>query len=91
MPGHLASGEQQVLSGQDVVDSLGAIDVTTNSYHRTCHGILNNHECSRQLLNTIPTLHCAYANWCPLLVISEANVGLDVLINRNVRFLVPAD
>ncbi len=62
MPGHLGAGEQQVLSSPDVVESLAAIDLATNSCHRKCHGILNNHECSRQLLNTIPTLNCADAN-----------------------------
>jgi len=54
----LNAGEQQVLSTPDVVESLGAIYLATNS----CHGILNNHECSRQLLNTIPALTCADAD-----------------------------
>jgi hypothetical protein len=57
-----AAGDQQVLSTPDVVESLAAIDLTTNSCHRKCHGILNNHDCSRQLLNTIPALSYADAN-----------------------------
>ena len=39
MPGHLDAGEQQVLSAPDVVESLAAIDLATNSCHRKCHGI----------------------------------------------------
>ena len=37
-----------------------------------CHGILSNHECSRQLLNTIPTLSCADANSWPIFKSSRA-------------------
>jgi len=62
MPGYLDARKQQVLSSRDVVESLAAIELATNWCHRKCHGILNNHECSRQLLNTIPTLSCADAN-----------------------------
>ena len=62
MPGHLDAGDQQVLYGPDVVEGPAASDLATNSCHRKCHGILNNHECSRQLLNTIPALNCADAN-----------------------------
>ncbi len=62
MPGHLDAGEQQVLSAPDVVESLAAIDLAVDLCHRKCHGILNNHECSRQLLNTIPAPSCADEN-----------------------------
>jgi len=62
MPGYLDAGEQQVFSSPDAVESLAAIDLAPNSCHRKCHGILNNHKCSRQLLNTMPTLSCADAN-----------------------------
>jgi len=41
MPGHLAAGDQKVLSGPDVVESLAALDLAANSCHRKCHGILN--------------------------------------------------
>ncbi|KJE77154.1 hypothetical protein FEAC_10840 [Ferrimicrobium acidiphilum DSM 19497] len=41
MPGNLAAGEHQVLSSPDVVESLAAIYLATNSCHRKCHGILN--------------------------------------------------
>ncbi len=62
MPARRAAGDQQVLSSPDVVESLAAIDVAPNSCHRKCHRILNNHECSRQLLNTMPTPSCADEN-----------------------------
>ncbi|KJE77148.1 hypothetical protein FEAC_10780 [Ferrimicrobium acidiphilum DSM 19497] len=62
MPGNLAAGDQEVLSTPDAGESFATPDMATNLCHRKCHGILNNHECSRQLLNTIPALSCADAN-----------------------------
>ena len=91
MPDRLAVGDQQALSTPDVVENFAAIDLPANSCHRECHGILNNHECSRQLLNTIPALSYVDENSLPLLQSSRANFGLDVLIDRNVRFLVLVD
>ncbi len=58
MQGHLAAGDQQVLSAPDVVESFATPAMAAN----LCHRILNNHECCRQLLNTIPALSCADEN-----------------------------
>ena len=58
MPGHLAAGDQQVLSAPDVLESFTTPAMAAD----LCHRILNNHECCRQLLNTIPTLSFADAN-----------------------------
>ena len=77
MLAHLAAGEQQVLSSPDVVESFATPDMATNLCHRKCHGILNNHECSRQLLNTIPARSCADANSRPLFESSRANFGSE--------------
>jgi len=75
MPGHLAAGDQQVFSSPDVVERFSAIYLAVNLCHIKCHGILNNQQCSRQLLNTIPALTCADANSWPLFKSSRANSG----------------